>query len=127
MKILVDENIPAMTVRSLREHGHDVKDIRGTEREGQSDADLWVFCQSEQRLLITTDKGFAQNRNEIHSGVLIVRLRQPNRRRIHEKVMEMMRLTREKEWQGLTIVVQDRFHRTWTGKKRKAGKPKGMV
>lgn len=120
MKILVDENIPAMTVRVLREHGHDVKDIRGTESEGQSDADLWVFCQKEQRLLITTDKGFAQNRNEAHSGVLIVRLKQPNRRRIHEKVMEMMRLTKEKEWPGLTITVQDRFHRTWTGKTRKA-------
>lgn len=40
MKILVDENIPAMTVRGLREHGHDVTDIRGTASEGQSDADL---------------------------------------------------------------------------------------
>jgi predicted nuclease of predicted toxin-antitoxin system len=44
MKILVDENIPAMTVRGLREYGHDVKDIRGTESEGQSDVDLWVSC-----------------------------------------------------------------------------------
>lgn len=120
MKILVDENIPAMTVRGLREHGYDVKDIRGTESKGLSDADLWVLCQNEQRLLITTDKGFAQNRNEAHSGVLIVRLKQPNRRRIHEKVMEMMRLTKEKEWPGLTIIVQDRFHRTWTVKTRKA-------
>ena len=69
MKILVDENIPAMTVRVLREHGHDVKDLRGTESEGQSDADLWVFCQNEQRLLITTNKGFAQNRNEVFGSV----------------------------------------------------------
>ncbi len=67
MKILVDENIPAMTVRGPREQGHDVKDICGTANEGQSDADLWAFCQNEQRLLITTDKGFAQNRNEAHS------------------------------------------------------------
>jgi hypothetical protein len=34
--------------------------------------------------------------------------------------MEMMRLTKEKEWPGLTIIVQDRFHRTWTGKAKKA-------
>ncbi|MEK7408859.1 MAG: DUF5615 family PIN-like protein [Acidobacteriota bacterium] len=30
MKILVDENMPRMTVERLRELGHDVKDIRGT-------------------------------------------------------------------------------------------------
>ena len=52
MKILVDENIPAMTVRGLREHSHDVTDIRGAASEGQSDADLWVFCQNEQRLQV---------------------------------------------------------------------------
>jgi hypothetical protein len=28
MKILVDENIPRMTVNRLRELGHDVRDIR---------------------------------------------------------------------------------------------------
>ena len=31
MKIFVDENIPAMTVRQLRKDGHNVTDIRGTE------------------------------------------------------------------------------------------------
>ena len=121
MKILVDENIPAMTVRGLRDLGHEVKDIRGTGSEGLSDEDLWALCQIERRLLVTTDKGFTQNRNEAHAGLLIVRLKQPNRRRIHEKVMEMMRRTDEQDWPGLTVVVQDRFHRTWKSKKKKAG------
>jgi hypothetical protein len=30
MRILVDENIPRLTVDRLRELGHDVQDIRGT-------------------------------------------------------------------------------------------------
>ena len=33
MKILVDENIPAITVEALQELGHDVLDIRGTPKE----------------------------------------------------------------------------------------------
>jgi len=37
MKILVDENIPLMTVQALREMDHDVLDIRGTLDEGTSD------------------------------------------------------------------------------------------
>ena len=41
MKIFVDENIPAMTVRELRNAGHDVADIRGTENEGMTDEEVW--------------------------------------------------------------------------------------
>ncbi|MBL8232133.1 MAG: DUF5615 family PIN-like protein [Bryobacterales bacterium] len=41
MRILVDENIPRMTVDHLRELGHDVKDLRGTDDEGLADAGVW--------------------------------------------------------------------------------------
>ena len=37
MRILVDENIPNTTVHELRAMGHDVRDIRGTERQGMFD------------------------------------------------------------------------------------------
>ena len=37
MKTFVDENIPLMTVRALREMGHDVRDIRDTADEGMTD------------------------------------------------------------------------------------------
>lgn len=56
MKILVDENIPRMTVEGLRTLGHDVKDIRGTSQQALSDPDLWHMATDEARLLITTDK-----------------------------------------------------------------------
>ena len=79
MRILVDENIPRMTVDRLRELGHDVKDIRGTSDEGLADAGLRGLAVRERRLLITTDKGFTEYRAASHFGILIVRLRQPNR------------------------------------------------
>jgi predicted nuclease of predicted toxin-antitoxin system len=83
MKIFVDENIPFMTAQVLRDNGHDVLDIRGTPNEGIDDEVLWRMVQAEKRLLITTDKGFTQNRNESHHGILIIRLKQPNRQKIH--------------------------------------------
>ena len=82
MKILVDENIPLATVRALRGQGHDVLDIRGTTDEGIPDYALWDMAQREERLLITTDKGFVHNREQLHHGILIIRLRQPNRRKL---------------------------------------------
>ena len=87
MKIFADENIPSMTVTELRNLGHEIRDIRGTENEGLADEDVWKMVQKDRSLLITTDKGFAQMRNENHSGILIIRLKQPNRLKIHQKVM----------------------------------------
>ena len=58
MKILVDENIPNITVTALRTAGHDVLDIRGTPRQGIVDEELWALAQTEERMLVTTDKGF---------------------------------------------------------------------
>lgn len=117
MKILVDENIPAMTVRELWNLGHEIMDIRGTESEGMTDEDLWKIVQKDKRLLITTDKGFTQKRNEKHNGILIIRLKQPNRLKIHQKVMKAISRFREDEWSGLTVVMQDAFHSVWKPKK----------
>jgi len=118
MRILVDENIPSMTVKELRTLGHDVIDIRGTEHEGMTDNDLWIVAQKEKRLLITTDKGFVRNRNEKHHGILIIRLKQPNRLKIHRKVMRGIGLFKEEEWTRTTVVMQDMFHSTWKAKKK---------
>ena len=48
MRILVDENIPRISVEQLREMGHDVLDIRGTPEEGMSDELLWDKARQEK-------------------------------------------------------------------------------
>ena len=68
-------------------------------------------------LLITTDKGFVQRRGERHNGILIIRLKQPNRLKIHQKVMKSINHFKEKEWIDLTVVVQDMFHSVWKPKR----------
>jgi predicted nuclease of predicted toxin-antitoxin system len=68
MKILVDENIPRMTVDRLRALGHDVKGIRGTKSQGLLDSDLWRVAMTEGRVLVTTDKGFTEYRWTPHRG-----------------------------------------------------------
>lgn len=116
MRTFVDENVPMMTVNELRTLGHDVMDIRGTELAGISDDELWGIVMKEKRFLITTDKGFVQNRYEKHYGILIVRLKQPNRLKIHQKVMKGINLFTEKEWPLRTVVMQDLFHSVWKRK-----------
>ncbi len=107
MNIFVDENIPLMTVQALRKAGHDVRDIRGTDDERTPDDSLWEMVKQERRLLITTDKGFVKNRNDPHYGILIVRLKQPNRHKIHQRVMQAIGQFKAKEWPGLLVVMRD--------------------
>ncbi len=97
-----------MTVGELRRVGHDVQDIRGSKYEGSQDTELWELTRQEQRLLITTDKGFAQYREQSHSGILIIRLRQPNRYKIHKRVMLAFNRFSDAEWQGMIVTMRDK-------------------
>ena len=57
MKVLVDENIPLLTVEELRLKGFDVTDIRGSAEQGITDEEvLWQKAQQEKRIFITTEK-----------------------------------------------------------------------
>lgn len=113
MRICVDENIPLKTVSQLRNLGHDVLDIRGTPDQGISDELLWKRIQNERRLLIRTDKGFAYRRAESHFGILVVRLRNPNAAKIHDRVMLAVSEFAEEEWTRRTVVMRDVAKSVW--------------
>lgn len=119
MDILVDENIPLMSVEQLRDMGNNVLDIRSTPDEGLSDEALWEKACKGKRLLITTDRGFARYRDEEHSGILIVSLRKPNRYKINDRVIEAIRRFSAGRWRGLLVVMRDRTMSTWRVGKEK--------
>ena len=108
MKILVDENVPKMTVLELKHRGHDVLDLRGTSKEGLLDSEVWEIARKESRLLITTDKGLGQHRQSEHPVVLMIRLRQPNRRRIHKRIIQAIDRFPEADWAGKIVVMRDK-------------------
>jgi uncharacterized protein DUF5615 len=82
-------------------------DIRGTPRQGIGDDELWRLAQAEARLLVTTDKGFSEHRDEQHHGLLIVRLRQPNEERLHARVMAAFEQFPEVRWPRLLVLMRD--------------------
>ena len=66
-----------------------MKDIRGTLLEGIEDAKVWQIAKKENRLLVSTDKIFAQYhyRDNDHNGVILVLLKQPTLIKIHKRIM----------------------------------------
>ena len=118
MKVLVDENIPLVTVEELRSKGFNVTDIRGSAEQGITDEVLWQKAQQEKRLFITTDKGFSIYRDEAHYGILIVRLRQPTRLKIHQRVMQAVTKYSEQQWHGLMVVMRDAVQSFWKSRQK---------
>lgn len=113
MDILVDENIPLISVSQLREMGNNVLDIRKTAEEGLPDEVLWDKAAGQKRLLITTDRGFAHYRDREHSGILVVLLRRPNRHKINDRVSDAMKRFSPEEWPGLLVVMRDKTMSIW--------------
>jgi predicted nuclease of predicted toxin-antitoxin system len=113
MKILVDENIPLISVKQLRKLGHDVLDIRGTSQQGITDELLLKMACRQKRLLITTDRGFAFYRHTNHYGILIVALHQPNSVRINTRILEALKRFLPQQWKGLLVVMRDESINTW--------------
>ena len=113
MDIIVDENIPLLSVEQLRRAGHDVLDIRGTAREGITDEELWSKACADKRLLITTDRGFAYYRDKNLYGILVISLRKLNCSKINKRIIEALKQFPPGQWRGLLVVMRDEAVSTW--------------
>ena len=102
----------------LRSKGFDVTDIRGSAEQGITDEVLWQKAQQEKRLFITTDKGFSIHRDEVHHGILIVRLKQPTRLKIHQRVIQAITKYSEQQWYGLMVVMRDVVQSSWKSRQK---------
>ena len=76
MRFIVDECAGAKLARWLEEAGHDVFSVYDQAR-GLSDVDVLTMAESEQRIVITTDKDFGEmiyRDGYSHCGVVLIRL-----------------------------------------------------
>jgi predicted nuclease of predicted toxin-antitoxin system len=80
MKVKLDENLPARLQPVLERLGHEVHTVHQENLTGRPDNDIWQAACAEGRFLITQDLDFSDSRQftpGTHSGILLVRLREP--------------------------------------------------
>jgi predicted nuclease of predicted toxin-antitoxin system len=90
MKFFLDENFPKPAADLLTARGHEVFDIRSTEFEGSNDSQIFELAQAEGAIFLTTDKDFFHTIPffyQKHKGIIVITLRQPNRRGLIEKLL----------------------------------------
>ncbi len=111
MKIKLDENLPFRLATALKELGHDVHTAYEERLAGHPDKEIWGATQKESRFLITQDLDFSDLRRFVlgsHHGILLVRLRAPNRRSLTIRIEELFQEENVSEWAGCFVVATER-------------------
>ncbi len=93
MRIKVDEDLPQAVAQMLRRLGHQAVTVVKQEMGGTKDPALWQVVQTEQRFLVTADKGFADVRRYVpgtHAGVLLLRPDQDGIRPVIELLEQVL-------------------------------------
>jgi hypothetical protein len=63
-------------------------------------------------------RGFSIHRDEVHHGILIVRLKQPTRLKIHQRVMQAITKYSEEQWYELMVIMRDVVQSSWKSRQK---------
>lgn len=69
MKFLLDANMPRSAASLLREHGHEVEDVRDTLPNGADDATVAAHAKAGQFILVTRDFDFADIAAQVNQAL----------------------------------------------------------
>jgi predicted nuclease of predicted toxin-antitoxin system len=111
VNLKLDENLPDRLVSVLSDFGHDVETARSEQLTGRDDADVWAATQSAARFFITQDLDFSDQRlytPGTHAGLLLVRLAQPGRDALLERVAMLFATESVEAWRSCLVVATDR-------------------
>jgi len=111
MKIKLDENIPASLGATLKSMGHDVDTVLQEKRVGSPDREIWQAAKQEKRFFITQDLDFSdiyQFQPGTHPGIMVVRLGNPSRRRLIERISRVFYKESVEDWKSNFVILTNR-------------------
>lgn len=90
---------------------HDADTVQTEGLVGRPDADVLAAAQKSHRLLITQDVGLGDARSldpRQELGVILVRLRDPGRDRLVDRIREVFQRHNVEQWTKCIVVVTER-------------------
>jgi predicted nuclease of predicted toxin-antitoxin system len=109
MQFKIDENLPVECVQRLQAAGYAAETVAAEGLAGQPDAVVFAFCQHEQRVLVTLDRGFGDIRRYpigSHAGIIVQRPVRQDRAMCLALVEQLLPLLREQELAGCIWIVE---------------------
>ncbi len=110
MKLKLDENLPEALVAELAALGYDTDNVRQEGLAGTDDPTVWRAAQEAGRFLITQDLDFSDVRRfapGTHHGLLLVRLHQPGRQALTERLTALFRSGEAASWVRCFVVLTE--------------------
>ena len=109
-KFLTDENIASSLVKTLREQGYNVLDIKEEALFGISDKEIISLANRQKRIILTHDKDFANLINNPfikHSGVILLRFSNQSPQNVIKRIIPVLKEITPKLKNSLAIVSDD--------------------
>ncbi|MFH1963673.1 MAG: DUF5615 family PIN-like protein [bacterium] len=113
MRVFLDENFPKAAHGFLSECGHEVIDIRGSADKGAEDTHIFEMAQRCKAVFLTTDKDFFHTVPHLyvhHHGVVVITLRQPNRKGILNRLVWLLKHFPENSFLGCVVLLKDQTY-----------------
>jgi predicted nuclease of predicted toxin-antitoxin system len=110
VRIKLDENLPATLVGILSRLGHETDTVEDEGVNGKPDEIVWERAQMDGRFLITQDLDFSDIRKfapGTHHGILLIRMRDPSRRALEERIGRLFAMEESRSWGRGFIVATD--------------------
>jgi predicted nuclease of predicted toxin-antitoxin system len=110
VRIKLDENLPSTLVGILSRFGHETDTVEEEGVNGKSDEIVWERAQLDGRFLITQDLDFSDIRKfapGTHHGILLIRMRDPSRRALEERIGALFAMEESNLWNRGFIVATD--------------------
>ncbi len=110
MKVRLDENIPSRLIPELERMGHSVQSVATDLLQGRSDEEIWEAVRRERSFFVTQDLDFSDLRQfapGTHPGILLVRLREPGRKALFERLRNLFESEDVESWKGCFVVATD--------------------
>jgi len=108
MRIKPDENLPAEITELFASFNHEVDTVQGESLVGFPDEAVFRAAGASGRMLFTQDLDFSDIRKfrpGTHPGLVLIRLRDPNRRRIIERMRQVLQTESIDGWSQCFVVI----------------------
>jgi predicted nuclease of predicted toxin-antitoxin system len=113
VRFLADQDVYQVTIRFLRENGHDVLTAREANLSRAEDITVMLHASEDNRILVTRDRDFGHLvvRRDLMAGVLYLRSTPVALDSIHTELAQILETYSEEQLRSAFIVVEPGRHR----------------
>jgi len=111
LRFLIDECVSPTTVELLRGLGHDVLDIKELTLFGTQDSEIYHIACQQNRVIVTTDKGFRMFDPARCGGIIISTIRPNTPLRYEPRLKHLLTAVHLDELTGALLLLEEKRHR----------------